>query len=210
MTQPATGALPQRRLVDPAATRSVYPLLGSLVVPRPIAWVSSRSQSGIDNLAPHSFFTVVSTSPPIVMFSSMGEKDTVRNIRATGDFVVCGTPASSLEAVNLTSVEFGPDVSEFDAIGLTREPSATVASARVAESPYALECRLVEIHPMGNGLVVYGEVTCIAVDEAVLVDGRVSIDLLDPIARLGGSDWSRIGEVTTRRRLTVEEFMSVT
>ena len=210
MTQPATGALPQRRLVDPAATRSVYPLLGSLVVPRPIAWVSSRSQSGIDNLAPHSFFTVVSTSPPIVMFSSMGEKDTVRNIRATGDFVVCGTPASSLEAVNLTGVEFGPDVSEFDAIGLTREPSATVASARVAESPYALECRLVEIHPMGNGLVVYGEVTCIAVDEAVLVDGRVSIDLLDPIARLGGSDWSRIGEVTTRRRLTVEEFMSVT
>jgi hypothetical protein len=66
----------------------------------------------------------------------------------------------------------------------------------------------VEIKEMGNGLVVFGEVTCIAVDESVLVEGRVAIDRLDPIARLGGSDWSRIGEITTRRRLSVEEYMS--
>jgi flavin reductase (DIM6/NTAB) family NADH-FMN oxidoreductase RutF len=150
----------------------------------------------------------VSTSPPIIVFSSMGEKDTVRNIRASGEFVVCGSPAARLEQINLTGVEFGPDISEFDATGLTREPSQTVAAARVAESPYALECRLVEIKEVGNGLVVFGEVTCIAVDESVLVEGRVAIDRLDPIARLGGNDWSRIGEITTRRRLSVEEYMS--
>jgi flavin reductase (DIM6/NTAB) family NADH-FMN oxidoreductase RutF len=199
-----------RVVIDPSAVRSVYPLLGSLVVPRPIAWVSSRSESGVDNLAPHSFFTIVSTSPPIIVFSSMGEKDTVRNIRASGEFVVCGSPAARLEQINLTGVEFGPDISEFDATGLTREPSQTVAAARVAESPYALECRLVEIKEVGNGLVVFGEVTCIAVDESVLVEGRVAIDRLDPIARLGGNDWSRIGEITTRRRLSVEEYMSGT
>ena len=199
-----------RVVIDPSAVRSVYPLLGSLVVPRPIAWVSSRSAEGIDNLAPHSFFTIVSTAPPIIVFSSMGEKDTVRNIRATGEFVVCGSPAARLEQINVTSVEFGPDVSEFDVAGLTREASQTVAAARVGESPYALECRLVEIKEVGNGLVVFGEVTCIAVDVSVLVDGRAAIDRLDPIARLGGSDWSRIGEVTTRRRLSVEEYRSGT
>ena len=195
-------------VIDPAEHTSVYPLLGSLVVPRPIAWVSSRSPAGIDNLAPHSFFTIVSTAPPIIVFSSMGEKDTVRNVRHSGEFVVCGSTAAMLEQINVTGVDFDPQVSEFDAAGLTREPSETVAAPRVAQSPYALECRLVEIKEMGNGLVVFGEVTRIVVDESVFVNGRVSIDLLDPIARLGGSDWSRIGEITTRRRLSVEEFTS--
>jgi flavin reductase (DIM6/NTAB) family NADH-FMN oxidoreductase RutF len=199
-----------RVVIDPSAVRSVYPLLGSLVVPRPIAWVSSRSADGIDNLAPHSFFTIVSTAPPIIVFSSMGEKDTVRNIRATGEFVVCGSPAARLEQINVTSVEFGSDVSEFDVAGLTREASETVGAARVAQSPYALECRLVEIKEVGNGLVVFGEVMCIAVEASVLIDGRADIERLDPIARLGGSDWSRIGEITTRRRLSVEEYRSGT
>ncbi len=205
----SSGSTP-RVVIDPSESSSVYPLLGSLVVPRPIAWVSSRSVSGIDNLAPHSFFTIVSTAPPIIVFSSMGEKDTVRNIRATGEFVVCGSIAGLIEQINVTGVDFDPQVSEFDAAGLTREPSETVAAVRVGESPYALECRLVEIKEMGNGLVVFGEVTRIVVDESILVNGRVSVDLLDPIARLGGSDWSRIGEITTRRRLSVEEFISAT
>lgn len=205
----SSGSTP-RVVIEPSESSSVYPLLGSLVVPRPIAWVSSRSVSGIDNLAPHSFFTIVSTAPPIIVFSSMGEKDTVRNIRATGEFVVCGSTAGLIEQINVTGVDFDPQVSEFDAAGLTREPSETVAAVRVGESPYALECRLVEIKEMGNGLVVFGEVTRIVVDESILVNGRVSVDLLDPIARLGGSDWSRIGEITTRRRLSVEEFISAT
>lgn len=210
MTSNDSSGSTSRVVIDPSESSSVYPLLGSLVVPRPIAWVSSRSVSGIDNLAPHSFFTIVSTAPPIIVFSSMGEKDTVRNIRATGEFVVCGSTAGLIEQINVTGVDFDPQVSEFDAAGLTREPSETVAAVRVGESPYALECRLVEIKEMGNGLVVFGEVTRIVVDESILVNGRVSVDLLDPIARLGGSDWSRIGEITTRRRLSVEEFISAT
>jgi len=112
--------VPDRREIDPASTKAIYPLLGTLVTPRPIAWVSSISAAGVDNVAPHSFFQVVSTSPPIVMISSMGEKDTVRNIRATGEFVVCGSPASMIEEINLTSVEFPHGVSEFDRVGLTR------------------------------------------------------------------------------------------
>lgn len=210
LNSPHPSDVDGRVVIDPSAVRSVYPLLGSLVVPRPIAWVSSRSAEGIDNLAPHSFFTIVSTAPPIIVFSSMGEKDTVRNIRATGEFVVCGSPAAMLEQINVTSVEFGSDISEFDVAGLTREASETVAAARVAESPYALECRLVEIEEMGNGLVVFGEVMCIAVDASVLVDRRAVIERLDPIARLGGSDWSGIGQITTRRRPSVEEYRSGT
>lgn len=210
LNSPHPSDVDGRVVIDPSAVRSVYPLLGSLVVPRPIAWVSSRSAEGIDNLAPHSFFTIVSTAPPIIVFSSMGEKDTVRNIRATGEFVVCGSPAAMLEQINVTSVEFGSDISEFDVAGLTREASETVAAARVAESPYALECRLVEIQEMGNGLVVFGEVMCIAVDASVLVDRRAVIERLDPIARLGGSDWSGIGQITTRRRPSVEEYRSGT
>ena len=94
--------MPERREIDPSKAKGIYPLLGTLVTPRPIAWVSSMSAEGVDNLAPHSFFQIVSTAPPIVMISSMGEKDTVRNVRATGEFVVCGSPASMIEQINLS------------------------------------------------------------------------------------------------------------
>lgn len=201
-----TGGRVERVVIDPASGRNVYPLLGALVIPRPIAWVSTRSADGVDNLAPHSFFTVVSTDPPIVVVSSMGEKDTVRNARETGEFVVCGSPGDQIEAINLTAVEFPAHVSEFDAVGLTREPSLMVRPPRVAESPYALECRLVEIHQLGNGLVIYGEVVCIAIDASVMVDNRVVAARLNPVARLGGADWSLLGDVVTRKRLTLEEF----
>lgn len=203
MTSGESGA---RRIIDPASGVNVYPILGALVIPRPIAWVSTRSRAGVDNLAPHSFFTVVSTDPPIVLVSSMGEKDTLRNARETGEFVVCGSPGALIEQINLTSVEFPPTVSEFDAIGLTREPSLMVLPPRVVESPYALECKVVETRAMGNGIVMYGEVVCIAIDESVMEGNRVIADRLNPVARLGGADWSLLGEVVTRRRLTLEEY----
>mgnify|MGYP006271113653 CR=1 FL=1 len=203
---PESVPLPSRRIIDPAAIRSVYPILGSLVIPRPIAWVSTRSVDGVDNLAPHSFFTVVSTSPPVVIVSSMGEKDTVRNARETGEFVVCGSPADQIDAINRTAVEFPAHLSEFDEIGLTREPSDVVAPPRVAESPCALECRTLRIDPIGNGLVIYGEVVSIAIDESVMDGNRVDPLRLDPIARLGGSEWSSLGDVVTRNRLSLEEF----
>lgn len=198
--------MPDRREIDPASTKGIYPLLGTLVTPRPIAWVSSISAAGVDNVAPHSFFQIVSTSPPIVMISSMGEKDTVRNIRATGEFVVCGSPASMIEEINLTSVEFPHGVSEFDRVGLTREPSLHVTPPRIAESPYALECRVVDIREVGNGLLVLGEVIHIAVQEDLFVGPSVDVTRLDPVARLGGSQWSTLGEIVEVPRVTLEDF----
>ena len=94
--------IPERILTDPSS-QGVYGLLGALVSPRPIAWVSTKSATGVDNIAPHSFYQLVSTTPPIVMISSMGEKDTVRNIRHNGQFVVCGSAGQWVEIVDMVS-----------------------------------------------------------------------------------------------------------
>jgi flavin reductase (DIM6/NTAB) family NADH-FMN oxidoreductase RutF len=195
-----------RRLTDPESTPGIYSLLGSLVVPRPIGWVSTRSVDGVDNLAPHSFYQLVSTNPPIVMISTMGEKDTARNVKETGEFVVCGSPVSLIEQINITGIDFEPGISEFDIAGLTREPSDLVAPFRVAESPYALECRCCDMFEMGNGIVIFGEVVMIAVDESVMDGKAVSMQALNPVARLGASDWSAIGEIFDVPRMTVADY----
>ena len=193
--------------LDPAelGTR-LYPWLTSVVVPRPIAWVSSRSAAGIDNLAPHSFFTVAGIDPPVVCFTSVGEKDSLRNVLATAEFVVCVCTEELMEQVNLTGTDFPGDTSEYDAAGLTREPSLRVVPPRVAESPVAIECRLVDTKAFGICTVVFGEVVHVAIDERVMRDGRPVIDLLRPVARLGADEWTTIGEVTSRRRIPFSEL----
>ena len=197
-----------RRDYDPAQLGpDVYPLLNSVVVPRPIAWVTTRSAAGVDNLAPHSFFTISSVQPPVVQFTSVGAKDSLRNAVETGEFVVSLCPEELVEQVNLTGTDYPPDVSEYDAVGLTRETSRRVAPPRVGESPVALECRLAGTHDFGGGsTVVFGEVVWIAIDEDVLRDGRPEIELLKPLARLGANEWSTIGEVSSRRRIPYREL----
>lgn len=197
-----------RRDYDPAALGAgIYPLLNSVVVPRPIAWVSTRSAEGVDNLAPHSFFTISSVAPPVVQFTSVGPKDSLRNVLATREFVVCLSPEDLVEEVNATATDFPPDVSEFDAVGLEREPSRLVAPPRVAASPVAIECRLMDTRAFGGGsTVVFGEVVWVAVDERVLRDDRPEISLLRPMARLGANEWSAIGEITSRRRVPYAEL----
>ena len=194
-----------RRDFDPAADDTlVYPLLTSVVLPRPIAWVSTRSAAGVDNLAPHSFFTISSVTPPVVQFTSVGRKDSVRNARQTGEFVVCLCSEPLLEQVNRTATDYPADVSEFDAAGLTREPSRLVGPPRVAESPVALECRVVDVRTFGAGdsaaYVVFGEVVWVVVDEAVLRDGRPEARLLQPLSRLGADEWATLGEITDHAR----------
>src|SRR5688572_27937590 len=130
--------------------RAAYALLNSVVVPRPIAWVSTRSADGVDNLAPHSFFTISSVQPPVVQFTSVGTKDSLRNVLATGEFTVCFCPEPLLDQVNVTATDYPPGTSEFDAAGVTREDSKLVAPPRVAESPVALECRLVGTRDFGG------------------------------------------------------------
>ena len=186
--------------------RDFYRLLNSLVVPRPIAWVSSRSASGVDNLAPHSFFTVASVSPPIVQFTSVGVKDSVRNILATGDFVVNFTPESLFEEVNATGTNFGPEESEFDRAGLTREPSLTIGSMRVAESPAAVECRLHSTLEMGDCTLVFGEVTHVAVSSEMLDGDHPSIQKLRPLSRLGLDEWGTMGEIKEIQRIRASDW----
>lgn len=197
---------PTRRTVDPTTARGAYPLLGALIAPRPIAWVSTRSRAGVDNLAPHSFTTIVSTDPAIVLVSSVGEKDTLRNARDTGELVICGSPWALREQINLTGVEFEPQVSEFDEIGLHREPSERVAPPRVAESPYALECRLLDTIPVGNGVLMLAEVLLIAVDDAAFTGSVVGAQGLGLAARHGGAEWSSTGEIVDLPRVTLDQF----
>ena len=195
-----------RRDFDPAELgRAVYPLLNSVVVPRPIAWVSTRSADGVDNLAPHSFFTIAGIDPPVLQFTSVGSKDSLRNALATGEFVVSVCTEALMEQVNLTGTDYPASISEFDAAGLTREPSRLVAPPRVAQSPVALECRVVGTQVFGECTVVFGQVVHIAVDTSVLRDGRPAIDLLAPVARLGANEWTTIGNVTSRRRVPYAE-----
>lgn len=178
----------------------------SLVVPRPIAWVSSRSAAGVDNLAPHSFFTVASTTPTIVQFVSTGEKDSLRNIRHSREFVVNLAPAELFEQINATSTDYPPEISEFDAVGLSREPSLTVAVPRVAESPAAIECRLHrEPLAVGDGFLVFGEVTHVAVAEEAMGERGPVIGGLRPIARLGHDEWGELGRVRSVRRIAYRD-----
>jgi flavin reductase (DIM6/NTAB) family NADH-FMN oxidoreductase RutF len=183
-----------------------YFFLNSVVVPRPIAWVSSRSADGVDNLAPHSFFTVSSVDPPIVQFTSVGRKDSLNNIEQTAEFVVCFTSVKDIEQVNATATDFPPEVSEFDAVGLEREPSSRVGPPRVAASPVALECELHSTLSFGSSTVVMGRVVHAAVAAAAMRDGRPAIDLLAPISRLGANEWGHLGQVESINRIGYHEW----
>jgi flavin reductase (DIM6/NTAB) family NADH-FMN oxidoreductase RutF len=178
----------------------VYRLLTAVVVPRPIAWVSTVSDAGLVNLAPHSFYTVACARPPIVQFSSVGKKDTLRNVVSTGEFVVNLTPAPLLQEVNNSAARFAPDQSEVEELGIRTEPSVKVRPPRVAESPVAIECTLHSTNQLGDSTVVLGDVRVISVAEEVLVDGHPEFALLDPLARLGKEEWALHAEVVSVRR----------
>jgi flavin reductase (DIM6/NTAB) family NADH-FMN oxidoreductase RutF len=204
---PVEGPAPEARLrsrleLDPVelGPGRTYRWLTSVIVPRPIAWVSSTSADGVDNLAPHSFFTVASDDPPVVQFTSIGSKDSLRNVRETGEFVVNITTETLTELVNASGTDYPPELGEFDELSIAREPSVRVRPPRVAEAPVALECTSAGFHEFGHATVVFGRVVHLAVAESVVRDGRARIELLRPMARLGGNEWSAIGEVSSRPR----------
>ena len=180
---------------DRTDTRGFYRLLTAVIVPRPIAWVSSTSPSGVDNLAPHSFFTVSCVDPAIVQFTSVGRKNTLNNVEASGEFVISLAPEPLFEDINATSTDYPPEISEFDAVGLAREASTLVKPPRVADSPVALECRLHSTLRLGDSVVVFGRVLLVAIADNALVEGRPNVRRLQPLARLGGSEWCTVGEV---------------
>lgn len=177
-----------------------YKMLTAVVVPRPIAWVSTVSADGIPNLAPHSFYSVACARPPIVSFTSVGKKDTLRNVRETGEFVVNLAPARLLEDVNDSAARFAPDQSEPERLGIALEPSVRVRPPRVAASPVSIECRLHSATELGDSTLVLGDVQLITVDPDVLVDGHPDYARLDPLARLGKDEWALHAEVRSVRR----------
>jgi flavin reductase (DIM6/NTAB) family NADH-FMN oxidoreductase RutF len=183
-----------------------YSVMTAVIVPRPIAWVSSRSADGVDNLAPHSFYSVSSVDPPIIQFTSVGRKDSLKNIEATGEFVVCLTPANLFEQVNATGTNFPAGVSEFDAVGLEREPSHRVAPPRVAASPVALECELHTLVAFGSSTVVMGRVLHAAIADSVLEDNKPQVAKLDPISRLGGNEWGHTTQIEEITRIDYRDW----
>ena len=180
----------------------------SLIVPRPIGWISTVSADGIANLAPFSFFNGVSDSPPAVMFAANGRinqgrlKDTLTNVEATGEFVVNLATEALSDEMNATSASVDPEVDEFALAGLTATPSRIVKPPRVAQSPAQLECRylqtvdLASSDPDIRNAVVLGEVIGIHIaDEALTAEGRVDTALMRPLARLGYMEYTVVEKV---------------
>jgi flavin reductase (DIM6/NTAB) family NADH-FMN oxidoreductase RutF len=181
----------------------------SCIVPRPIGWISSTSVDGIDNLAPFSQFQMISYDPPTLMFSAnlnaRGErKDTVRNVLASGDFVWNMATWELREAVNLTSEELPHDRDEFLHAGLAKAPSSIVRPPRVAASPIQFECRLLtSLQLPGNTAVgtvdvLFGTVVAVHIaDECLRADGRLDIEHIRPLARMGYHDYTSVEQVFT-------------
>ena len=173
----------------------------AIVGPRPIGWITTQSAAGVLNLAPYSFFNAFNYTPPIVGFASIGQKDTLRNVQETGEFV-CNLATTTLaEAMNQSSAAVAPEVSEFELTGLTPQTSSLVRPPRVAQSPVALECRCTQILQLqdvaGSAVptwLVLGEVVAVHIDKALLKDGVYDTANAGHILRGGGpADYFTIG-----------------
>lgn len=173
----------------------------AIVGPRPIGWISSLSQAGIRNLAPYSFFNAFNYVPPIVGFASVGEKDTLRNVRETGEFVWNLATRSLAEAMNTSCAAVAPEVDEFTLAGLTPAPSRLLQTPRVAESPVSFECRVTQIVQLQGASgetvptwLVLGEVVGVHIQQALLNDGIYDTAGAGHILRGGGpADYFSIG-----------------
>lgn len=162
----------------------VYDLITALVIPRPVAWVSTVSARGHRNLAPHSYFNLVADCPPHLAFSSIGVKDTLRNIQANGQFVVNIASQALIPHMNATAEELAPEEDEFRFAGLTPWSARRVQPPRVAEAKAHFECVLSQIVPVANGNLVIGRIVHLHVSPCVWRNGRVDPELLDPVVRL--------------------------
>ena len=178
---------------DPARGHGLpHDPLKAIVAPRPVGWISSISAAGVVNLAPYSFFNMVSDAPQMLMFSSGGRKDSVRNIEQTGEFVANLAAWPLAEAMNLSSGDFSPDIDEMSFAGLEAAPSVNVAPPRVARAPAAIECRCVDIRQLhgldgkpASNIMVIGQVVGVHINPAFLKNGRFDTAAAQPVARCG-------------------------
>lgn len=180
----------------------------AIVGPRPIGWISSQSSAGLLNLAPYSFFNAFNYTPPLIGFSSIGYKDTVRNIEETGEFVWNLVTRDLAEAMNLSCAAVAPEVNEFELAGLTPKASSLVKPPRVADCPVAFECKLSQLIRLrgANGVevdswLVLGEVIGVHIAENLLIDGVYDTAAAHPVLRGGGpADYFEI-DVAQRFRM---------
>ena len=198
--------------IDPSSTPvpEVYQALVGVVTPRPIAWVTTLSPTGVVNLAPFSFFNAFGANPPVVVFSPTlrrdgSKKDTLLNLERLGEFVVNAAVAPLADKVNLSSKEVPPDESEVTLTGLTTSPSLKVKPPRIAESPVHLECVVRQIVSFGDGPIapnlVIGEVVMMHISDDVLDDkGRVDPRKLRTVARLGQDYWCHTSDLVEQKR----------
>lgn len=188
--------------LSPEAT---YRLMSGIVVPRPIAWITTLSEDGVVNLAPFSCFTFVSNKPPMVGVNigrkAGKRKDTGANIHALREFVVNIGDASQLNAIHESSAEHAPDVSETELLGLATLPCTTVRVPRLADAPVSMECKLERVIDFGEtgAEFIVGVVTAFHLREGLLHDGKVDTRALDPVCRIGGPNYAKLGEIVTLR-----------
>ncbi|MGH9039345.1 MAG: flavin reductase family protein [Acidimicrobiia bacterium] len=202
----------ERVTIDPAEVgwQATYHLMNATVAPRPVAWVSTLSAGGVPNVAPHSYTTVFSLQPPVVGFVSVGRKDSTTNVEATGEFVLNIASQDLLEQLNLTAANFPPEENEFAWAGLTHVASDLVRPPRVGEAPVSFETRLVEVVPIGNCFLVLGEILRAHIATDVWRDGRVDPALLQPVLRLAGSMFARMGPTFNLTRPTYDDVLAGT
>ncbi len=194
-------------IIDPAtqSLKENYKLMIGSIVPRPIAFVSSQSASGLKNLAPFSFFNGVCSNPPTLMFApvrkghSGEEKDTLINIRETKEFAVNIVSEDFAVQMVKCATDFDPDVNEFEESGLTPTPCKKIACPRVKESKITFECELNQIIEIGDGtpgsgFLVLGTIILFHLDDSVYKDGYIDLESLRPLGRLAGNTYARIND----------------
>ena len=201
-------------LVSDLTPGQVYKLMCSMIVPRPIAFVTSLGDNGAVNAAPFSFFNTMGYDPPVVAIG-IGDrganlaKDTARNIKARGEFVVNMVDEALSQRMNLSATNFPPDVSEVDALALETAPSTLIAPPRLAESPFSFECRHVSTVEIGKTRIVLGQILAIWGRDALLDTDKLYVltEQANLVARMHGSGWyTRTNELFEMSRMSFEEW----
>ncbi len=193
--------------IDPSdlGAERIYRLMTGIVVPRPIAWVTSLSAKGVLNLAPFSAFTFVSQKPPMLAIS-IGRKagvykDTAHNILDTEEYVIHIADTALMAALHESSVEHPPEISEVEQLGLETLPGERIKVPRLAAPPVAMECRFRQCLEFGEARsrLIVGEVVMFHIRDGLVNNGKIETEALDPIARIAGPRYARLGEIVTLR-----------
>lgn len=194
-------------VIDPSnqSERDNYKLLIGSILPRPIALVTTISEEGVVNAAPFSYFNIVCSNPPMISVSVQRKngvpKDTSRNAKTSGSFVVHITDESNVEAANAAAANLPANESELPAAGLTEVPSVKVPAPGIAEAKVRMECVLEHSYPLGGTEetpqcdLLIGRVVCFHIADELLHNGRIDAEKLKPVSRLAGSNYSKLGEI---------------